>query len=192
MKHGDAARMQEGSDSDAGTSDGNMSDSDTSMHSGPVGGISCGSTLGMDTDTALPAPPKPKPAQCWMCTFCKTRLAMDMTSFIVEHTANMAMPHITEQVREQIMLAHPDAKGAHRRDIERHIQHHVVSPEVKMANIIRSLSGVGETVRLSMTRSDPETGDLMLDNKQVELYLKIMAQLQSTYRTDAKKMLFHA
>jgi hypothetical protein len=61
-----------------------------------------------------------------------------------------------------------------------------------MSNMIRSLAAVGETVRLTITKLDADTGELILDTKQVELYLKVMSQIQSAYRTDGKKMLFHS
>lgn len=153
-------------------------------------GICCGNK--MDCEPPVTVVVEPPPAHCWLCTFCKSRLAVDLTAFIIENIQNMAMPHITEQLKQRILHDFPTARGARQRDIERHIAHHIVSPEVKMAGVIRSLAAVGETVRLSMTKQDPETGDVLLDNKQVELYLKVMSQMQAVYRTDGKKMLFHA
>jgi hypothetical protein len=169
-----------------------MSDSDTSSVAGnaaPPKRTCCPDTK---MDEVVTVKTKPKKFHCWMCTFCKSKLAVDLTAFIVENSQHMSMSYITEQLHISIVTHSPDAKGAEEADIERHIQHHIVAPEVKMCNMIRSLAAVGETVRLTITKLDADTGELILDTKQVELYLKVMSQIQSAYRTDGKKMLFHA
>jgi hypothetical protein len=131
-----------------------------------------------------------KENHCWMCTYSTENLTKMLNAFVTENIPNIAMRHITEQIRAFVLLSFPEATGAETDDIRRHIEEHMVAPEVKMACSIRSLSAIADVVRAGITRVDEESGDMIIDSKQVELYLKVMNQINSSYRVDTKKMMF--
>ena len=72
----------------------------------------------------------------------------------------------------------------------RHLREHVLTPNVRMASIIRSLITLAETLRCTLQQIDEETGDVMVDIKNTELYLKVISQIHSVYRTEGSRMLF--
>ncbi len=82
------------------------------------------------------------------------------------------------------------ALGIGRRNILLHLREHVLLPHVRMASIIRSLIGLAETLRCTLQQIDEETGEVMVDIKNTELYLKVISQIHSVYRTEGSKMLF--
>lgn len=98
--------------------------------------------------------------------------------------------HLAEQVKDSIMTSFPRALGARKRDIMRHIQYHVLSPQVRMASTIRSLMGMAESVRRTIHSTDPDTGEISVDAKQGDLYLKVVHQIMTAYKTDPQRMLF--
>jgi hypothetical protein len=59
-----------------------------------------------------------------------------------------------------------------------------------MTSIIRSLISLAETLQCTLQQIDEETGEVMVDIKNTELYLKVISQIHSVYRTEGSKMLF--
>lgn len=96
----------------------------------------------------------------------------------------------TPCAQDNILRDFPQALGARKRDIVRHIQYHMLSPHVRMASTLRSLFGLAESIRLTIHTRDAETDDVTIDSKQVELYIKVLNQVQSAYRMDSSKLLF--
>ncbi len=80
--------------------------------------------------------------------------------------------------------------GIGRHSVLRHLREHVLLPNVRMASIIRSLIALAETLRCTLQQIDEETGEVMVDIKNTELYLKVIAQIHAVYRTDGSRMMF--
>jgi hypothetical protein len=59
-----------------------------------------------------------------------------------------------------------------------------------MASIVRSLITLAETLRSTLHQIDDDTGDVVVDVRNTELYLKVIAQIHAVYKTDASKALF--
>jgi len=72
----------------------------------------------------------------------------------------------------------------------RHMREHVLLPNVRMASIVRSLIALAETLRCTLQQIDEETGEVMVDIRNTELYLKVINQIHNVYKTDASRMLF--
>lgn len=85
---------------------------------------------------------------------------------------------------------YPYALGIGRHSVLRHMREHVLLPSVRMASIIRSLTSLAETLRCTLQQIDEDTGEVMVDIRNTELYLKVISQIHSVYKTDATKMLF--
>jgi hypothetical protein len=95
------------------------------------------------------------------------------------------------QMNESLhILQYPHAMGIGRHNVLRHLREHVLIPNVRMASIIRSLITLAETLRCTLQQIDEETGEVMVDIKNTELYLKVISQIHSVYRTEGSKMLF--
>ena len=72
----------------------------------------------------------------------------------------------------------------------RHLREHVLLPHVRMASIIRSLIALAETLRCTLHQIDEDTGEVMVDIKNTELYLKVIAQIHAVYRTEGSRMMY--
>lgn len=127
---------------------------------------------------------------CWLCSFCTHNKARQMARFISDQISEMSPLHIAEQVKDEILCEYPYARGAQKRDIIRHIQFHMLDPNVRMATMLRSLMSLAETVRLTMQTKDDETGEIELDVKQADFYLRVLNQVQTTYRAGNGRLLF--
>jgi hypothetical protein len=66
----------------------------------------------------------------------------------------------------------------------------MLAPNVKMAAVLRSLITMAETLRGTMHQRDAVTGDVIVDLKSTEVYLKVLSQITATYKMDAGKLLF--
>ena len=80
--------------------------------------------------------------------------------------------------------------GIGRHTVLRHMREHVLLPSVRMASIVRSLTSLAETLRCTLHQIDEDTGEVMVDIRNTELYLKVISQIHNVYKTDATKMLF--
>lgn len=150
-----------------------------------------------------PPPPPPNPGdpdaaaiaarareKCWLCTFSTHTLAKQVTSFVCSSVANMDTLHMAAQIKDEIMDRFPNAIGARKRDIIRHITEHMLAPNVKMAAVLRSLVTVAETLRGTMHQRDPVTDEVIVDLKSTEMYLKVLTQITTTYKMDGSKLMF--
>lgn len=97
---------------------------------------------------------------------------------------------MSQQVSEQIVHQYPRASGAAAEDIERHMREHIVNPVVSLSMHARSLSSLAESLRGSLFDQDPETGQRLVDVKNIEMYLKSVNQLCTLFRSDNGKLLF--
>ena len=88
------------------------------------------------------------------------------------------------------MPQYPHASGIGRHSVLRHLREHVLLPNVRMASILRSLIALAETLRCTLHQIDEDTGEVMVDIRNTELYLKVIAQLHAVYRTDSSRMMF--
>jgi hypothetical protein len=70
------------------------------------------------------------------------------------------------------------------------LREHVLLPNVRMASIVRSLITLAETLRCTLQQIDEETGEVMVDVKNTELYLKVISQIHNIYKTEGSRMLF--
>lgn len=61
---------------------------------------------------------------------------------------------------------------------------------VRLASIVRSLISLAETLRCTLQQVDDETGELVVDIRNTELYLKVVTQISNVYKLDANKLLF--
>jgi hypothetical protein len=128
--------------------------------------------------------------RCWLCTFCLNKHAKRVSAFITDNISMLDTLHIARQIKSEVLSLYPHAVGIRKRDIIRHIRQHMICPSVKMATLIRSLVSLAETLRDTLHQNDPETGQVMVDVKNTEVYLKVVNQLTNSYKLDSSKLMF--
>lgn len=159
-----------------------------------------GASIQGGEDYPSPQPPAPRlqhvaerprtGEKCWLCTFCLHPKAKQITSFICANISNLDHVHIAQQIKMDVLDTFPHAKGIRKRDILRHIREHMLAPNVKIASVLRSLITLAETLRGTLHQRDPETGDIIIDLKSTDLYLKVLTQIRNVYTMDNNKLLY--
>jgi hypothetical protein len=96
---------------------------------------------------------------------------------------------IYEELSQQEQNA--DSKGASVKDIDKHIRKHMLHPAVKVPAILRDLDSVRETLQETLVSRDPESGAKVIESSNINLYLKVVRELNQMYKLgDITKLSF--
>ncbi len=127
-------------------------------------------------------------SQCWLCMFASCPLAKQISNFISANAASIDPAIMAQQTKAVVRQHYPNSKGIGRSHVLRHIREHMLAPNVRLANMVRSLLSLAETLRSSLHHLE---GDMVLvDKTGTELYLKTLSQVLKVYKTDQSKLLF--
>ena len=135
-------------------------------------------------------PPRFVVSNCWLCMFANSKMAAQVSTFVSTHAGTMDPAIMAQQIKAEVLKEYPNANGIGRRHVMRHLREHVLTPSVRLASVIRSLLTLAETLRGTIQQVDPNTGDLLIDRSNTDLYLKVLHQLSSVYKTDSGKLIF--
>ena len=135
------------------------------------------------------------PVRCWICENCTSEDVKNFHSFLVERSHSVeprAMAvHLHEHLTSQQALASvlEDAPPG-LDEILTHIRKHVLHPSVRVAQILRNLLELADTLQeLVVGRADD--GTPLIDVRTVTVYLKVVSEIMQIYKTaDMTKMLF--
>jgi hypothetical protein len=122
--------------------------------------------------------------------FANSKMAAQVSTFVSTHAGTMDPAIMAQQIKAEVLKEYPNANGIGRRHVMRHLREHVLTPSVRLASVIRSLLTLAETLRGTIQQVDPNTGDLLIDRSNTDLYLKVLHQLSSVYKTDSGKLIF--
>jgi hypothetical protein len=76
-------------------------------------------------------------------------------------------------------------------EVREHIMMHTLCPSVRVACIMRSLLKLTDKLEGITTSVDPETGQTVVEAKNVTIYLKVISEVMQMYRTgEVSKLLF--
>ena len=128
--------------------------------------------------------------RCWLCTFANCKMAKRVSTFVATNAGVMDPAIMADQIKREVLKEYPLAKGIGRHHILCHIREHVLIPGVRLASIVRSLITLAETLRCTLQQVDEETGDMAVDIRNTELYLKVVTQITNVYKLDGTKLLF--
>lgn len=128
--------------------------------------------------------------RCWLCTFANCKMAKRVSTFVATNAGVMDPAIMADQIKREVLNEYPLAKGIGRHHILCHIREHVLIPGVRLASIVRSLITLAETLRCTLQQVDEETGDMAVDIRNTELYLKVVTQITNVYKLDGTKLLF--
>lgn len=132
---------------------------------------------------------------CWLCRNCATDEVKSFHAFMVEKShcvdAREMAAHMREHLEEQCMsseVEEGDLPTAE--EIEVHIKRHVLHPSVRVAQILRNLLELADTLQ-ELVSGRSEDGLPLVDVRTVTVYLKVIAEIMQIYKTaDLSKMLF--
>lgn len=127
---------------------------------------------------------------CWLCSYSHTTDAKMFSQFVVDNVGCASMINIAQQISEDLQERHPDAEGTSTASVLQHIESHSLHPVCKMAVMLRSLLKLTEDLQHNMRKHD-EDGNLIMDPKLIEMFLKTQTQIMSIYKTvETNRLLF--
>lgn len=132
---------------------------------------------------------------CWLCRNCTTDEVKSFHAFMVEKAhcvdAHEMAVHMQDHLVSQKLSSELDDDDIPTaEDIQLHIRRHVLHPAVRVAQILRNLLDLAETLQ-ELVSGRGEDGLPLVDVRTVTVYLKVIAEIMQIYKTaDLTKMLF--
>lgn len=135
------------------------------------------------------------PSPCWMCENCTSEEVKNFHQFIVDRAHTVDASEMARHMHEHLVSQHtscaidavppPEAS-----EILVHIRRHMLHPKVRVAQILRNLLELSETLQ-ELVLSQDEDGKPLIDVRTVTVYLKVVSEIMQIYKTaDLSKMLF--
>jgi hypothetical protein len=129
--------------------------------------------------------------RCWLCEYSDDQVAKSLSKFISEQAVTMGPELMAERVHEALVDRCPSGEGIGLEEVREHIMVHTLCPSVRVACIMRSLLKLTDKLEGITTSVDPETGQTMVEAKNVAVYLKVVSEVMQMYRTgEVSKLLF--
>jgi hypothetical protein len=129
--------------------------------------------------------------RCWLCEFSDDPVARSLSRFITDQAVIMGPELMAERVHETLIEKCPMAEGIGLDEVREHIMVHTLCPSVRVACILRSLLKLTDKLEGITTSVDPETGQTVVEAKNVTVYLKVVSEVMQMYRTgEVGRMLF--
>jgi hypothetical protein len=129
--------------------------------------------------------------RCWLCEYSDDPVARGLTKFISEQAVTMGPELMAERVHEALIDKCPMAEGIGLDEVREHIMVHTLCPNVRVACIMRSLLRLTDKLESITTSVDNETGQTVVEAKNVSVYLKVISEVMQMYRTgEVSKLLF--
>lgn len=129
--------------------------------------------------------------RCWLCEYSDDPIARSLTRFISEQAVTMGADLMAERVHETLIQSCPTAEGISLDEVREHIMVHTLCPSVRVACIMRSLLKLTDKLEGIVTSVDPETGQTVVEAKNVSIYLKVISEVMQMYKTgEVNRLLF--
>jgi hypothetical protein len=114
-----------------------------------------------------------------------------LARFISEQAVTIGPDLMAERVHETLVDKCPTAEGIGLDEIREHIMVHTLCPSVRVGCILRSLLKLVDRLEGITTSVDPETGQVIVEGKNVNVYLSVIKQVMDMYRTgEVNRLLF--
>ena len=132
------------------------------------------------------------PRACWLCEYNMEPEAKLLSQFICDQAPFMGASQLTRMVHERLVEMNPDAEGCGLDDVKEHIGSHVLTPSVRISNILRALTMLLDRLEGALfTTAEDEAGTTVIDGKNVATYLKVVSEVMQLYKTgDCSKLMF--
>lgn len=126
-----------------------------------------------------------------MCEYSDDPIAGSLTRFITDQAVTMGPELMAERVHESLVEKCPMSEGIGLEEVREHIMVHTLCPSVRVACIMRSLLRLTDKLEGITTSVDPDTGQTVVEAKNVTVYLKVVSEVMQMYRTgEVSRLLF--
>lgn len=157
----------------------------------------CKSSLYIVLQVCLPwtikraGPSRPAYMRCWLCEYSDDPVARSLAKYISEQAVVMGPELMSERVHEVLIDKCAMCDGIGLDDVREHIMTHTLCPSVRAACIMRSLLKLSDKLEGITTSTDPDTGQTVVEAKNVTVYLKVISEVMQMYRTgEVSRLLF--
>jgi hypothetical protein len=128
--------------------------------------------------------------RCWLCEFSDDDECTKIHRLITAKAGVMGVDQLAGVVHEILSRHVPDAQGIGLDDVKAHITNHLLSSSVRVAGILRSLLDLTDRLQGILMTVD-EDGNIVVDAKNVAVYLKVVSETMQMYKTgDPCKLMF--
>jgi hypothetical protein len=129
--------------------------------------------------------------RCWLCEYSDDPIARSLTRFMTEQAVNMGPELMAERVHETLVDKCPMSDGIGLQEVREHIMVHTLYPSVRVACIMRSLLKLVDKLEGITTFVDPETGQTVVEGRNMTMYLKVISEVMQMYRTgEVSRLMF--
>ena len=129
--------------------------------------------------------------RCWLCEYSDDPVAKSLTRFITEQAVTMGPELMAERVHESLVDRFPMSEGIGLEEVREHIMVHTLCPSVRVSCIMRSLLRLTDKLEGITMSVDPDTGQTVVDARNVTVYLKVVSEVMQMYRTgEVSRLLF--
>jgi hypothetical protein len=129
--------------------------------------------------------------RCWLCEYSDDPIARSLSRFMSDQAVTMGPELMAERVHEALVDKCPMAEGIGLDEVREHILTHTLCPSVRVACIMRSLLKLSDKLEGITTSVDIETGQTVVEAKNVAVYLKVISEVMQMYRTgEVSRLLF--
>jgi hypothetical protein len=133
----------------------------------------------------------PGEMRCWLCEYSDDPVARSLTKYISEQAVTMGPELMAERVHEALVEKVPMSDGIGLDEVREHIMVHTLCPNVRVACIMRSLLRLTDKLEHITTSVDPDSGQTVVEARNVTVYLKVVSEVMQMYRTgEVSKLLF--
>ena len=135
--------------------------------------------------------PLSKSMRCWLCEYSDDPVARSLAKYISEQAVVMGPELMSERVHEVLVEKCAMCDGIGLDEVREHIMTHTLCPSVRVACIMRSLLKLTDKLEGITTSTDPDTGQTVVEAKNVTVYLKVISEVMQMYRTgEVSRLLF--
>ena len=127
---------------------------------------------------------------CWLCDYNREPEACRINKFLIDNAGTMGVPQMAAAVHEVLASYMPDSPGVDIATITEHISAHTLMPAVRVAGILRSLLSLNDKLSTILSSEDEE-GNVVIDNKNLNAYLKVTSEIMQMYKSgNVSRLLF--
>ena len=129
--------------------------------------------------------------RCWLCEYSDDPIAKGLAKYISDQAVVMGPELMAERVHESLVTNCPMSDGIGLDEVRQHILLHTLCPSVRVGCILRSLLKLSDRLESITTSVDTDTGEVVVDAKNVSVYLKVVSEIMQMYKTgEVSKLLF--
>ena len=128
---------------------------------------------------------------CWLCEYSGSKEAVNLTKFFIDNAGSMTPAQMAIVAHEALLQMAPGAPGTKVDEILEHLTSHTLRPSLRVASMLRRLLEVMSHVSKTITVTDEDTGQTVVDSKSVAAYTKLVSEAMSIYKSgDVSKLTF--